>query len=52
MNTEDKTNQIANFFSELHKNLHSKIKPYEGILKSFEDDNKKGFEESKNFFME
>ena len=32
--------------------INSKIKPYEGILKSFEDDNKKGFEESKNFFME
>ena len=33
-------------------NINSKIKPYEGILKSFEDDNKKGFEASKNFFME
>jgi len=32
--------------------INSKIKPYEGILKSFEDDNKKGFEEPKNFFME
>ena len=33
-------------------NVNSKIKPYEGILKSFEDDNKKGFEAPKNFFME
>ena len=33
-------------------NINSKIKPYEGILKSFEDENKKGFETAKNFFME
>jgi len=33
-------------------NINSKIKPYEGILKSFEADDKKGFKTSTNFFME
>ena len=41
MNTEDKTNQIADFFSELHKNLHSKIRPYEDSNFFIEDEWKK-----------
>ena len=38
MNTEDKTNQIANFFSELHKNLYSKIKSFEDSNFFIEDE--------------
>ena len=41
MNTEDKTNYIADFFSELHKNLHSKIRPYEDSNFFIEDEWKK-----------
>ena len=33
-------------------NINSKIKPYEGILESFEEDSKKGFQARKNFFMD
>ena len=35
---------------ELSK-INSKIEPYKGILKSFENDIKMGFKESENFFM-
>tara|TARA_B000000565_G_scaffold152675_1_gene115492 strand:+ start:3696 stop:4616 length:921 start_codon:yes stop_codon:yes gene_type:complete len=41
MNTEDKTNQIAIFFSELHKNLYSKIKAHEKPDCFIEDEWKK-----------